>query len=74
MTRDECIAAVNFSASHIQIAATKMATFMIGYLGDDPELVEAARRVNSEMDYLCGLLKAENPQPWNFAEEGDIIM
>ena len=74
MTHDECVAAVNFSAGHIQVAVVKMAAFVIGYLDDAPELVEAARRVNREMDHLCALLKAERPQPWNFVEEGDIIM
>ena len=73
MTRDECVAAVNFSALHIQVAVTKMTAFVIAYLGDEPELVETARRVDKEMNVLCKLIGAMHPGPWIVVDEGNVI-
>ncbi len=69
MTREECLSAVSHSAVLIQDAVTQMAAFVIGYLDDEPELGETARRVCREVDSLCAQLSARNPRPWNFRDE-----
>ena len=74
MTRAECLSAVNFSALQTQIAVMKMTAFVIAYLDDEPQLVATARRLNREMNALCDLLAAEQPQPWNFVEAGGTVM
>jgi hypothetical protein len=74
MNRDEQLAAVNYSAGHIQVAVAKLTAFVIVHLDDEPEIVAAARRVNDGMNELCGRLTALSPQPWDCVEAEDLTM